>query len=133
MKIPKSILSSFPSLLNTWTPQVNLAKERAQFVIDELINQRNQISPVYRFKGGSERVRNKPGARGPSTHADAHPPARTPTRAPRSVRDRFSKLLEPSSLLVGGLGFVIFASIAGPMMAKHVNYIDPLDQASDSR
>ena len=100
--------------------------EKCKALWAEFREKQNELSPVYRFRGGSNTV--------------------SPYLSQETVRDRlrdsetkikpssasssssYSKLkIDPSTLFLGGLGFVVFASIAGPAIAKRVNTIDPLD------
>jgi hypothetical protein len=99
-----------------WRQRFNNGKR----MYSEFLQWQQQVSPVYRFRGGSSTVR--------------------PHLSQETVRDKFrnpelnrvttkigGRRVDTSTLLVGGLGFVVIASMAGPWLAKKVNYIDPLD------
>ena len=94
--------------------------ERAKELLLILQEKQNEVSPVYRFRGGSANVR--------------------PHLSNETVRDRIrdpslnqrqnvsgKRRFDSSTILLGGLSFVIVASMAGPALAKRVNYVDPLD------
>ena len=102
-------------------------EKRMQTIQDlyrEFLKDKHNVSPVYRFRGPSETVRTASGeTRRVST---PHIPNPEPT-------SRFGKLrskIDPTTLVLGGLSFVVIASLGGPMLAKKVKWVDPLDATS---
>lgn len=100
-----------------WAQRINLAKQ----MYGEFLDWQQQVSPVYRFRGGSATVR--------------------PHLSRETVRDKYrdascvpqsSKRIDSSTLFVAGLGFVVIASMAGPWLAKKVHFVDPLDLREQS-
>jgi hypothetical protein len=88
--------------------------ERGKMIYKEFANWQREVSPVYRFRGGSRTVQ--------------------PFLSQETVRDKYRDpslrrpaKIDGSTVIVGGLGFVVVASLAGPWLAKRVNYVDPLD------
>ncbi len=92
--------------------------ENGKIMYKDFLVWQKEVSPVYRFRGGSATVR--------------------PHLSQETVRDKFRNpqlskpkkiagRIDSSTVIVGGIGFVVIASMAGPWLAKKVNYIDPLD------
>ena len=98
-----------------WSKRV----ENGKAMYSEFTQWQKEISPVYRFRGGSATVR-------PHLSQET---VRDKFRNPNLVtRRRFAGgRIDSSTLIVGGIGFVVIASMAGPWLAKRVNYVDPLD------
>ena len=94
-----------------WRKRIDACKQ----LFGELRHKQNEVSPVYRFRGGSKTV--------------------NPFLSQETVRDKMrdphrptpGKSIDSSTLFLGGLGFVILASMLGPELAKRINTIDPLD------
>lgn len=102
---------------HVWTQRINSAKQ----MYGEFSDWQQQVSPVYRFRGGSATVR--------------------PHLSRETVRDKYrdppcvpqsSKRIDSSTLFVAGLGIVVIASMAGPWLAKKVHFVDPLDLREQS-
>ena len=103
-----------------WSRRLTDAKR----MYSEFLDWQREVSPVYRFRGGSSTVR--------------------PHLSNETVRDKYrdpsiglkssgkSKKFDSSTVIVGGLGFVVLVSMAGPWLAKKVNYVDPLDMRESS-
>ena len=87
----------------------------------EILDWQREVSPVYRFRGGSSTVR-------PHLSSET---VRDKYRDPSNSSGR-TKRFDSSTVIVGGLGFVVFVSMAGPWLAKKVNYVDPLDMRESS-
>jgi len=96
-----------------WNRRIAKAKE----FFAEFKQKQNEISPVYRFRGGSRTV--SPFL----SHETVRDKLRDPNLNVSSRKSRF----DPSAIFLGGLGFVVFASLAGPAIAKQINTVDPLD------
>ena len=73
-------------------------------------SQNRPLSPVYRFRGGSGTMRRLTSPR-PLASVAAGKSART---------SRF----DSTTVLLSGLGLVVIGSIAHPMIAKKVNFVD---------
>lgn len=104
----------------------NQRMEKAKELYAEFQARQNEVSPVYRFRGGSKTVRphlSHETVRDKIRDPSAHPSLSIKKYSFRSKSFEF----DSSTLLLGSLGFVIIASIAGPSIAKKVNYVDPLD------
>ena len=100
-----------------WNRRIEMAKQ----LYDEFKEKQNELSPVYRYRGGSKTVR--PHLSNETIRDKIRDPNAYVDKAPRKTYNRF----DPGTVMLGGLGFVIVASIAGPSLAKKVNYVDPLD------
>ena len=100
-----------------WTQRLNTAKQ----MYGEFLDWQRQVSPVYRFRGGSATVRPHLSR---ETVRDKY---REPSSFPNS-----GKRIDSSTIIVAGLGFVVIASMAGPWLAKKVHYVDPLDVREQS-
>lgn len=100
-----------------WNRRIEMAKQ----LYHEFKEKQNELSPVYRYRGGSKTVR--PHLSNETIRDKIRDPNAYVDKAPRKTYNRF----DPGTVMLGGLGFVIVASIAGPSVAKKVNYVDPLD------
>ncbi len=83
----------------------------------EFREKQNEGSPVYRFRGGSSTVR-------PYL---SHETIRDKYRDPSLVKVNPDSKFDTSTVIMGGLAFVVIASLGGPALAKKVHFIDPLD------
>ena len=93
--------------------------ESAKRMYEEFLTWQRQVSPVYRFRGGSPTVR-------PYLSQET---VRDKYRDP-NLRNRWNKIgdkCDTSTVLVSGLGIVVLGSLGGPWLAKKINYVDPLD------
>jgi hypothetical protein len=107
--------------------------EEAKYLFEEFKKGRHNVSPVYRFRGGSDTLRKEQGIPRmtvPETQMAASSKSASNRNGPIGRIDQFRSKLDPSSVFMGGLAFVVIASIGGPAVAKKVNWVDPLDAAS---
>ena len=92
-------------------------KETAKQLFAEFQEKQKELSPVYRFRGGSSTVR-------PHLSQET---IRDKYRDPSLVKPKLDSKIDSSSVIAGGLAFVVIASLAGPALAKKIHYVDPLD------
>ena len=104
-----------------WEKRIQTAKDLYQ----EFLKEKHDVSPVYRFRGPSETVRT---ASGESRRyvPETPPPRPEPTTRLGKLRAK----IDSTTVIIGGLGFVVLASMGGPILAKKLKWIDPLDATS---
>jgi len=120
---------------NTWIPflansirqinyriQWNKRIDEAIFLFNEFKKGQHDVSPVYRFRGGSSTLKQHLGGPVQSPVSSSH--------VPKTRMEKIRSKIDPSSVFMGGLAFVVIASIGGPALAKKVNWTDPLDAAN---
>jgi hypothetical protein len=96
-----------------WNKRIETAKK----LFAEFQEKQKEISPVYRFRGGSSRVR-------PHLSQET---IRDKYRDPTIVKPKPDSKIDASTVIAGGLAFVVIASLAGPALAKKIHFVDPLD------
>ena len=97
--------------------------EKAKYLYQEFMKEKHDVSPVYRFRGPSDTMRS---ATGESRRFVPEIPVPEPTTRLGKLRAK----IDSTTVIIGGLGFVVFASLGGPMLAKKLNWVDPLDATS---
>ena len=104
-----------------WEKRMQSAKDLYQ----EFIKEKQDVSPVYRFRGPSNTVREASG--------EFHRPVSEIPKPKSEPTTRYEKLrakIDSTTIILGGLTFVVFASMGGPILAKKLKWVDPLDAAS---
>ena len=130
--VPNSVVPLLAGIVRRINHQIQWGnkiawEKRMQTVQDlyrEFLKEKHNVSPVYRFRGPSETVRT---ASGETRRVQ---PSSTPKPEPRSRLEKLRAKIDSSTLVLGGLSFVVIASIGGPMLAKRVKWVDPLDVTS---
>ena len=118
-RLLKPLVSRTVRAVNQKVQWTNTALWRQRYadcrrIMREVQTERSKVSPVYRFQGGSERV--KPFVSGETVRGGHR----------NSKQSKF----DSSTIALAGLGFVVVASIAGPALAKQIHYVDPLNPPS---
>ncbi len=136
MGVPNSVIPFLAGIVRRINYQIQWSNsalwkqrtEEARNLYREFLKERHEVSPVYRFRGPSETVRRASGDR--TGRIQPVPVVNAQVKEPSSRFEKLRHKLDSSTLVLGGLGFVIVTSMGGPMLAKKMNWVDPLDAAS---